>query len=392
MKDTERHVRKALRQTSLPEESEAESRAWRLVQAAYAERGARRSPHRLRNRGLQLALVLALAVALISPAGASVRHWVADTVDPGREPSRPALTSLPAPGSLLVQSAAGPWVVHADGSKRLLGSYAEATWSPNGLFVAATGGHQLATLTPGGEIHWTLERSGPVRLASWNAPDGFRIAYLDGASLRVVDGDGTNDRRLEPRVAPIAPAWMPGRRYVLAFARTDGAIEAVRSDSGKKVFETARGERPRSLQWSTNARKLLITRPAAVEIHDRNGPLLWRWPAPAGTRILAARLEPRSDRVAVIVNGGGRSRLLLVGPRVQAQSLFSGPGRFSGVEWSPDGRWLLLAWRSADQWLFLDPARPPKVIAVSNISSQFAPGALPQQAEFPAIRGWCCSR
>lgn len=393
MKDSERRVRDEVRQASAPEERQAEERAWRLIRAAYAERGERRSSPRLRRRGLQLALVLGLTAALISPAGATVRHWVADTVSPGREPSKPALTSLPAPGSLLVQSAAGPWVVHPDGSKRLLGDYTGATWSPHGLFVAATSPHELATVDPEGRVHWTLERPGPVRLPSWNQPDGFRLAYLSGAALRVVNGDGTNDRLLESHVAPVAPAWMPGPRYILAFVRPDGAVEAVRTGSDSRVFETGAGQRPRSLQWSADGSRLLVTRPSVIEIRDRNGPLLWRWTAPVGERILAARLAPTSGRVALVLSSGARSRLLLTGPGSPTRTLFSGPGRFSGVEWSPDSRWLLLAWKSADQWLFLNPSQPRRIVTISNVASQFAPGGRRAGgAGFPQVRGWCCSR
>jgi hypothetical protein len=392
MKENERRVRKALSETSAPEESQAEERAWRVVQAAYAEQPARRRADGIPRRGLQLALVLGLVAALISPAGAAVRHWVADTVSPGRESAKPALTSLPAPGSLLVQSAAGPWVVHANGSKRLLGAYAGATWSPHGLFVAATTGHELVTVDPRGEAHWTVDQLGLASRPCWKGPDGFRLAYLSGASLRVVDGDGSHDHLLEPRVAPVTPAWLPGPRYVLAFARLNGAIEVVRAGSGRRVFQTAPGERPRSLQWSPDDR-LLVTRPRTTELRNRDGSLLWRRPAPAGTRIVAARLAPQREQVALILGSHTRSRLLLTGPRARSRTLFSGPGLFSGVEWSPDGRWLLLAWKSADQWLFLNPSRPERIDAISNIGAQFAPGAKrPGRTGFPQVRGWCCPR
>ena len=53
------------------------------------------------------------------------------------------MRALPAAGELLVESAQGPWIVHDDGSKRLLGDSDAATWSPHGLFVAATGGREL---------------------------------------------------------------------------------------------------------------------------------------------------------------------------------------------------------------------------------------------------------
>jgi len=69
--------------------------------------------------------------------------------------------------------------------------------------------------------------------------------------------------------------------------------------------------------------------------------------------------------------------------------LFSGPGRFSDLTWSPDGRWLLFGWRDADQWLFLQPERPRHIVAISNISEQFAPGQAGRTA-FPSVAGWCC--
>jgi hypothetical protein len=70
--------------------------------------------------------------------------------------------------------------------------------------------------------------------------------------------------------------------------------------------------------------------------------------------------------------------------------LFEGSGRFQDLTWSPDGRWLLLGWRDADQWLFI-PAGHGRVHAVSNISRQFDPGAT-GKAAFPRISGWCCAR
>jgi hypothetical protein len=392
MKESERRIREALHEASAPEENQAEERAWRVVQAAHAEQPPRRRSPGLRRRGLQLVLVLGLVAALISPAGAAVRHWVADTVSPGRKPAKPALTSLPAAGSLLVQSAAGPWVVHADGSKRLLGAYTDATWSPHGLFVAATTRHQLVTMDPRGEAHWTIAQPGRVSRPSWKAPDGFRLAYLSGTSLRVVVGDGSHDHLLEPRVAPVAPAWLPGPRYVLAFARPNGAIEVVQAGSDRRVFQTAPGERPRSLQWAPGDR-LLVTRSRAAELRGPGGAILWRWTAPDRTRIVAARLAPEREQVALIVSSHTHSRLLLTGPGTQSRALFSGPGLFSGVEWSPDGHWLLLAWKSADQWLFLNPSRAGRIEAISQISAQFAPGAQrPSQAGFPQVRGWCCPR
>jgi hypothetical protein len=395
VRDSERQLRQRIGRLTVPEEREAEERAWRVVQAARVEGDSvaeRRG--RLRRRAAQLAIALALLALIVSPAGASVRHWVADRVDPGVEHAAPALTSFPGGGSLLVQSAQGPWIVHPDGAKRLLGDYAESAWSPHGLFVAATTRHQLAAVEPDGTVRWTLARPGPVRLPSWNGPDGYRVAYLDGGTLRVVNGNGLDDRLLARRAAPVAPAWQPGPEHVLAFARRDGRVEALGADDRTRRFATAPGERPLSLQWSPGGSRLMVARPGGIELLDDLGAVRRRYDAPAGTRVVAASLAPAGSRVALILAHRGTSRLVLTAPGSAPRTLFSGPGRFSGVEWSPSGGRLLLAWRSADQWLFLSPrggaARPA---AVANVAAQFAPGQeLSRSAPFPALAGWCCAR
>ncbi len=92
---------------------------------------------------LAVAAGIAALVIGLSPAGAKVGDLVeqmGDAVGLGEEDAKPALRSLPAAGELLVESAQGPWIVRDDGSKRLLGDYDEATWSPRGLFVAVTEG------------------------------------------------------------------------------------------------------------------------------------------------------------------------------------------------------------------------------------------------------------
>ena len=49
---------------------------------------------------------------------------------------------------MLAVSSRGPWVVDPDGSKRLLGAYRSATWSPFGRFIVATKANELDTLEP----------------------------------------------------------------------------------------------------------------------------------------------------------------------------------------------------------------------------------------------------
>jgi hypothetical protein len=385
----EDRLRNALREAPVPDRGAAEERSLSLVRAAYAASPPRRQSRRRGRRELQVAIAVGLIAALVSPAGATVRHWVRNAVEPGRTPSLPALTSLPAPGALLVDSPQGAWVVREDGSKRLLGDYRQSTWSPRGLFVAATRPHQLLALDPLGGVRWTLARSGPVQNPTWS-PDGYRVAYLSGNDLRAVGGDGLGDRLVAPRAAAVSPSWRPGQYHVASFVDAAGRVRTVNTDIGSAVFQTRPGLSPIQLSWSHDGSQLLVVQRSELRILDRDGELLWRRSAPQGTELVAATFL-RDNRVAGIVAAGPSpgSELLLFTPGASTARLFAGPGRFSGVTPSPDDQWLLLAWQSADQWLFLELAHPRRVVAVSDISAQFGPGTTSPSA-FPEVAGWCC--
>jgi hypothetical protein len=416
MSSREGALRDALDEVRVGDEGAAEDRAWRVVAAAGVAgvgRPERRRRHRW--RAAQVALVAALIALIVSPAGASVRHWVADRIEPGAPHAVPVLSSLPGHGSLLVDSAKGPWVVHPDGSKRLLGDYAEASWSPHGLYAVVTRGHELAAVEPDGTPRWTLTRPGQVELARWNGPDGFRIAYLEGRSLRAVDGDGTGDRFIAGGAAAVAPAWRSGPGHEVAYATQRGTVVAFAADSRRRIFATAPSvgaRRPASrsasaagaqrdvsgagpdagvlsLQW-TGAR-LLVTRDDRVELLDAGGRPVWTWTPPSGSRVRSATVAPDGDRVAVVTADGGTGRVLLIAKARPSRVLFAGPGSFAAPRWSPEGRWLLLPWTSADQWLFLEPGSGTgKLHAVAHLAKQFSPGD-PTAARFPSVVGWCCT-
>jgi hypothetical protein len=389
---SEQRLREGLWAIPVPDEDGARDRGRRLVAAAQAGAGAGPVRGRLRRRAVPAAVALGLLVAAaISPAGAAVRDWVGGAVDNGHQPSLPSLTSLPAPGPLLVDSARGAWVVQEDGSKRLLGSYRQATWSPHGLFVAAVSESELVALDPEGEVHWALPSPTAPSDPAWS-PDGYRIAYLSGGTVRTVAGDGTGDHESWARAAPVTPAWRPGPGHVLTLSEPGRRLRTIDADSGKSIAATSVGLSPTRLEWSRDGSRLLVSGRTGVEVLDGSGRLLWRRPAPPGTDLVAAALALGGDRAAVVVEsrrGPARSELLLLGPRGVPAPVFSGPGRFSGVSVSAGGRWALLEWPTADQWLFLDLAHPQRVVAVSDISSQFAPGATSPSA-FPSVAGWCC--
>jgi hypothetical protein len=301
-----------------PNEHDAEERAWAVVRRAYAAREPVTWPRRHARLLIAGALVAAGVAAVLSPPGRSVVHSLRKAV--GVEGAQTELFSLPSPGRLLVSGQGGTWIVNADGSRRRLGPYRDAALSPHGLFIAATRPSELVALDPQGSVRWTLPRRSP-RFPAWTGTrTDTRIAYLAGGKLHVVAGDGTGDRTIGP-AAPVRPVWLPGRVVVYSNGRRRIAYDV---DSGSVVrrFELPRG-----------------------------GPTVRRG-------------AQQSEVVA-----GGHVR-------------FRGTGVFDQVVRSPDGRWLLVTWPTADQWVFVR-SEPRKIVGVSRIRSQFG--------GFPRVDGWCCA-
>jgi hypothetical protein len=392
-----------LRAAFVPEEREAEERGWRVVHGAFEARHPVQVRPRVNRLAIALAVALLVAGIALSPAGAKMVDLVRDVVEPGQENARPALTSLPASGRLLVTSPQGPWIVDRDGSQRLLGSYQEAAWSPSGLFAAVARGRQLTAVDPVGTVRWSLAARRPVSNPAWS-PSGIRVAYASGSSLRVVAGDGTDDRPLVDRVAPVAPAWRPlgepvpagqvaigPRTNVLAYADRRGRVTVRDVDSNRVLWRSHRYSLPiRAIEWSPDRRRLLVRTASFVQFLDARGRAINRvaWPT------LGASISPDSRRIAFIRHTKrGRSDMLITarygsGP---PRRVFSRSDRLTDPTWSPDGKWLLVARPGADQWLFIRPSQPVRVEAVANVSRQFAPGAAGRPL-FPRISGWCCAR
>lgn len=391
----EKRVREAMRQAAAPDADGADERAWRVVSAAYEEdrrKRMRRRPRRVWARpAVALAALSAAFAVALTPPGEAVGDWIADTLGPAAAPSQPVLTSLPTGGRLLVTSRQGPWIVQRDGSKRRLGAYDEAGWSPGGLFVVATSGRQLVALEPDGDVRWTLARPGLVKAPVWS-PDGFRIAYSSGEDLRVVAGDGTGDAKVGSDHAIRTTAWRPGSDHVLAWASASGRVVVVQTDSGRTLWRTRAGEVPRSLAWTADGERLVAVFAGRVEIFGADGRRIRTVSVPADSRAASAAMHPSEPRLGLVAHRptADRSEAVTVDLRSgQTSRLFAGQGRFGAPAWSPDGRWLLLPWRDADQWLFLRSNRVSRIEAVSNVSRQFDPGGT-GPAAYPRLSGWCC--
>jgi hypothetical protein len=94
---------------------------------------------------------------------------------------------------------------------------------------------------------------------------------------------------------------------------------------------------------------------------------------------LPAALSPEGQ-IAYVRDGPNNTGEVFLG---DGRKVFSGTGVFSDLAWSPDGRWLLIAWPTANQWVFVRVAGPRRIVAASAIARQFG-------GSFPRLAGWCC--
>jgi dipeptidyl aminopeptidase/acylaminoacyl peptidase len=408
-------VRRLLQSEPVPDAGGAEERAWRVIRAAYGEREA--APRRSSPQRLVLALVGAVVAAglLLSPAGAAVRDWIREVVEPGEQHAAPALTSLPAPGRLLVESRLGPWVVDEDGSKRLLGAYDEAAWSPNGRFVAATDGTELDAVVadaavvgePDGTPRWSIDARRRVREPLWS-PKGDRIAYRTGDQLRIATGDGKANGVLASGLASVTPAWRPlspaqarsvdpvtgianDARDVLAYVDAAQRLHVVDVSNGRELWNQPSFGEVSAIAWSPSGRRLLVAGDSYSILLDAHGRLVGKLPAGGE----AAAFAPGGGQIALLAHtmrpgGGLRSAVSLLdlrNGRFAARPLYGGPGRLADLTWSPDGNWLLVAWPGADQWVFVGAAGQRRVKAVAGIADGFDAGSR-ERGTFPRVSGW----
>lgn len=400
----ERRLRSLLREVDPPRAAEARERGLATTLAAFRQR--RPAPPHPAPRRLALAVALAtLALAaLLSPAGAAVRDWIGEANPLGATDPKPALTEVPGGGALLVETRAGPWVVQADGSRRLLGRYATATWSPRGLYVAVAADRTLSAVEPDGTPRWSVSAPDPIATPRWS-PSGFRIAFGTGDALRVVAGDGTGGRAVARRARMVAPAWWPPGPHVLAYVDERERVVTVEADTGARTSMAPALPDVRALSWRSDGRRLLEEAAHRVQVRevtaDKLGSVKLGSTRPLdidrpGGSIQGAAFAPVGDRIAAIIrrratgDRPARSELLVLDAEAgHARTLLAVPGELTGPTWSPDGRRLLVGWPRADQWLFVPVADTGRIRAVSGIAAAFSPGD--EGRVWPRVASWCCA-
>jgi hypothetical protein len=168
-------------------------------------------------------------------------------------------------------------------------------------------------------------------------------------------------------VASRPPAWRPppaalkvesGRVpvHVLAYADREGEIRTIDAETGGRLPATP-GDAER------------LSSPPTGEPAKRAT-------SPDGRSLATLRHAGRRDELVVDRRGEGGARVL-----------FSARRALTGPTWSPDGRWLLVGWPEADQWLFIPAERRGRLVAIDRISEQFDPGGN-GGVRFPRVAGW----
>ncbi|UJA19367.1 hypothetical protein HJD18_03525 [Thermoleophilia bacterium SCSIO 60948] len=371
-----------------------------MVRKAHVEAEPSRQRHNRKGFFGGLLAGVAVVALVLTPAGAQVSRWVGDVVDPpGIERAEGSLGELPGGGRLLVQAGSGTWLVEGDGTKQRVGDYESATWSPRGLYVAATDGDgSLLAVDVHDEVgdeRWSLDVGARVHDQSW-APSGQRIAYRAGRELRMVAGDGTGDRSLVAEIAPVVPAWEPEDEYTgeidqdyprhrLAYVGAGGrTIHVIRADTDSEAWSAKIPTDVRALAWTDRGR-LAVVGQGGLRLFSRGGT-----PEESfgfGGRQVQGLSAGTRERIAVrqFRRQASKSRVSVTETSLNRE-VFSGPRRFSGATFSPGGDRILIEWPAADQWLFVSPDGQ-RVDAVSGIGEEFRSDG-PRQ--FPRVSGWCC--
>ena len=170
--------------------------------------------------------------------------------------------------------------IAGDNIKKITNSGDRLAISPDGKWIAQTGGSLLLVAIDGverREIRWGRPQ-GATNMAAWS-PDGKKIAFtirVPGVlnDIYVIDITGDNLRRLTNHPwQDLYPAWSPDGRWIAFWSNRDGhnAVYLMRAD-GANAKRLAKGRSP---EWSPDGQQIaFVSRQEDIEgifIIDKDG-------------------------------------------------------------------------------------------------------------------------
>jgi Tol biopolymer transport system component len=245
--------------------------------------------------------------------------------------------------------------------QRIVDRPAEApvAWAPDSRSFAHSGDHRVWV--------YSLERGdqgiAPADVAtalSWSAPLNL-LALIDRGVVATLRPDGTDRRVIDLPGVAVSLAWAPGSDRLAVVVRRTGdgpprfELWLVSHDGGFKrlVTRAPAGRAMREVQWfpdslyllyglsdltervSTEARRVRISYPDQTSI-----------PLPA-RGVAMMRLAPSGRQLAVVAGerlAGGQGQVLVSRLDGSGQvTLAQGPGRYTGLVWSPQSDKLVFA-------------------------------------------------
>ena len=264
----------------------------------------------------------------------------------------------------------------ADGSRRLLGPYEEASWSPFGRYVVATRPNELVDARCRGQR--ALDARAPRRPVP--ALERQRHRHADRIPERRPPPRRRRRRHGRPRPAahppPASPPHGAAAPGSCSPTPTRGRrVEALLLAKGGKLWKRpVPARRDRSSARAT-ARRLLVLSPGA---------------SGSSTRIAARRsAEAAPDVAAVAYRPGAQDFAELHGSaaREPRHARREGAVQLRRRASRPDvvaGRPLASRRLAGLGPVGVHPCRRTRIVAVSNVSAQF------HSQSFPRVEGWCC--
>ena len=163
----------------------------------------------------------------------------------------------------------------------------------------------------------------------------------------------------------------PWASFVVALVAPSGTVRVLDLDGCRQLWQSEPIPGATRIEWSSDGARVLVVAQSRVRIlGGRTGA------AVADLRAVDAAFRPGTRQPALIRRRGDTSDVVVGGT-----TIFSGRGELVRPTWSPDGRWLLVGWPAADQWVFVR-ADGASLRAVANVSGQF------RSASFPEVEGW----